>query len=255
MVIQQLSPGHTQLVSTPKTLQYYAQHYLDVVAPENVADSTLMGYQSAYNAHWRPFGNYRIDQIPISELQKHLDTKKIIKKTRREALGVLKRIFDVAVTDGVFEKNPLGEWTIKKSKRDSKPEPDPYTKSERDALLAAMTEMGNLRDDDMIAYRYFLAGFYTGKRTGELLGLHWQDYEWPHFHVWRSMVRRQMQNYTKTERRQVLLTNNVVAMLKDNPSQFRKAHVFLTPDTSGDEIRLREDLPCSTFRATLGTIA
>ena len=214
----------------PKTLQYYAQHYLDVVAPESVADSTLMGYQSAYNSHWRPYGNLRVDQISISDLQRHLDNKKIIKKTRREALGVLKRIFDVAVADGVFDKNPLDGWSIKKSKRDEKPEPDPYSKPERDALLAELHQMGNTRKEDLIAYRYFLAAFFTGMRTGELLGLHWQDYQKPHFHVWRSMVRRKMQNYTKTEQRRVLLTNNVIDMLMDNPTRFRKAHVFLTPE-------------------------
>lgn len=215
---------------TPKTLQFYAKHYLDVVAPESVADSTLMGYQSVYNSHWRPYGNLRVDQIPISDLQRHLDSKKIIKKTRREALGVLKRIFDVAVADGVFEKNPLDGWVIKKSKRDSKPEPDPYSKTERDTLLAELLSMGKIREEDLIAYRYFLTAFFTGMRTGELLGLHWQDYQKPHFDVWRTMVRRRMQNYVKTERRNVLLTSNVIDMLSENPTRFRKAHVFLTPE-------------------------
>lgn len=215
-------------VSDQHTLGFWAQHYLDVVAPDmdDVADSTLMGYESLYNSHWMPFDGRNIHGLLLVELQDHLSKKKIKKKTKREALSLLKRIFAVAKVD------TLEEWIIKKTKRDATPEPDPYSAEERDALLAALHDMGRARVDDMIAYRYFYTGFYTGMRTGELLGVHWHDFRGTSMHVWQSMVRRKMQAHTKTKRRDVLLTDGNIALLKDahNPTRLKREHIFLTPE-------------------------
>lgn len=214
--------------SDQHTLGFWAQHYLDVVAPDmdDVADSTLMGYESLYNSHWMPFDTRNIQGLRLVELQDHLSKKKVKKKTKREALSLLKRIFSIA------KVSTLDEWVIKKTKRDANPEADPYTAAERDALLSALHDMGRARTDDMIAYRYFYVGFNTGMRTGELLGLHWADLKGTHFRVWQSMVRRKMQKHTKTRQREVLLTDGVLALLKDthNPTRLKGEHVFLTPE-------------------------
>jgi integrase len=193
---------------------------------DDVADSTLMGYESLYNSYWNAFDERNIHTLHLVELQDHLSQKKVKKKTKREALNLLKRIFAVAGA------NTLDEWIIKKTKRDANPEPDPYTAEERDALLSALYDMGRARVEDMIAYRYFYTGFYTGMRTGELLGVHWSDFHGSYFHVWQSMVRRKMQKHTKTKRRDVLLTDGIIALLKDthNPTRLKRENIFLTPE-------------------------
>lgn len=201
-----------------RTLGFWAQHYLDVVAPEldGVADSTLMGYESCYHSHWSKFSHRRVKSLTVEELQKDLMPKDLSKKTKREALALLKRIMKVA---GV---HTLDEWEIRKSKKDAEPEPDPYEVDERDKLLSALQV-------EPIAHAYFTTAFYTGMRTGELLGLHWPDFDGGGFNVWRSMVRRKIQEHTKTKRRYVVLPDNVIRLLKNYPTRFTKGLIFQTP--------------------------
>lgn len=212
-----------QTSKAAKTLGYYAQHFLDIVAPERVSDSTLMGYESAYNAHWLPFDNRRIDLIQITELQRHLAAKDIHKKTRKNALSVLRMIYDCAVPE-VFPTNPIDYWTIPRSKNDPAPEPDPYTLEERDELLAW------LHQKCIIAWRYFTHGFGSGMRTGELLGAPWAHFEAPYMRVEQEMVRREIKPHTKTQRREVLLSSFVLDMLNDNPTRFKQGLIHLTPE-------------------------
>ena len=205
------------------TLGYYAQHYFDVVAPDKLADSTLMGYESAYNAHWLPFDNRPIDQIAITELQRHLSANDLAKKTRAHVLSVLRLIYACAVPE-VFLNNPIDNWTIPKSKRDQQPDPDPYDIDERDRLLT------QLEKQHIIAWRYFVHGFGSGMRTGEILGAAWHNYDAPYLEVKQEMVRRDIRYHTKTKAREVLLPSSVVEMLSDNPTRFKKGLIHLTPE-------------------------
>ena len=206
-----------------RSLGYYAQHFFDIVAPEKVADSTLMGYVSAYNAHWLPFDEDRIDAIKITELQRHLSEKKLTKKTRRNALSVLRLIYACACPE-VFTSNPLDQWTIPKSKNDETPEADPYTAQERDQLLEW------LQNNSPIAWRYFTHGFGSGMRTGELLGAEWKDYNRPFFNVHQEMVRREIKSHVKTKPREVMFPMFVNKMLEDNPTRFKKGLIHLSPE-------------------------
>lgn len=90
--------------TTPNTLGYYAQHFLDHA---NVERPTLMGYQSAYNSHWLPFDDRPIASLLRTELETHLAKKKISWKTQKNATSVLRLIFEVAKRDGVIEKARL----------------------------------------------------------------------------------------------------------------------------------------------------
>lgn len=205
----------------PRSLGYYAQHLLD---HHEVEHSTLTGYQSAYNRYWIAFDDRPIDGLLRSELEAHLAGFNVGRKTKKNAVSVLRKIMDVARRDKVFPDGvaPTDEWEIKKSQ---KAEPDPYTEVERDKLLEA------LKNRHLIAWRYFLMAFHSGMRTGELLGLEWRQLDKPRVIVDQSRVRRQIQARTKTDEiRRVLLPPLVWDMLEDNPTRFRKGFVFLTPE-------------------------
>ena len=205
----------------PESLGYYAQHFFDVVAPEKVADSTLMGYESAYNAHWLPFDRERIDRIKLTELQRHLAQKSIAKKTRKNALSVLKLIFACAVPE-IFDRNPLDLWAIPTSKNDIAPEPDPYNSEEVLAILSSLS-----KSPELAAWRYFLMAFGSGMRTGELLGLPWKNYKPPYLLLNQEMVRRGIKFHTKTKTREVMLPKSVLKMMSENPTRFQDGLVFL----------------------------
>jgi site-specific recombinase XerD len=207
-----------------ETLDYYADQFLRVVAPDMVVTSTLMGYESAYNAHWRRFGHRRINNIKVSEYKRYLADTTLKRKTRRHILSVLRLIHDEAAADGVFATNPLANWKMRKDKEAEYYEADPYTADERDALLTW------LKQNNLIAWRYFLHGFYSGMRTGELLGFPWKNYQPPHALIDQEMVRRKLHYYQKTGiRREVLVPRIVRDMLADNPTRNQGDLVHLTP--------------------------
>lgn len=203
------------------SLGYYAQHFLDHHEAEH---STLMAYQSAYNRYWIEFDERPIHGLLRTELEAHLAKFTVRRKTKRNAVSVLRRIMDVARRDRAFADGvaPTDGWEIKK---DQKAEPDPYTEAERDKLLAA------LKDRNEIAWRYFLMAFHSGMRTGELLGLEWRQVEKPHVTVDQSRVRRRIKRSTKTdEARRVRLPPLVWDMLDANPTRFKRGFVFLSPE-------------------------
>lgn len=201
----------------PRSLGYYAQHVLDHA---DVEHSTLTGYQAAYNRYWLPFDARAVDTLTRSELESHLASFRVGRKTKKNALSVLRRIFDAARRDRVIVDAPTDDWELKSGQA---PEPDPYTERERDKLLEAF--------EHPIAYRYFLMAFHSGMRTGELLGIEWHHLEKPYARVEQSRVRRRVKGSTKTDQlRRVRLPAIVWEMLATNPTRFAQSFVHLTPE-------------------------
>ena len=209
------------------TLGYYAQHVLDVAEIER---ATVMAYQSLYNTYWLPFDQRPITSLRQTELQTHLATFSVGWKTRRNAVSFLRRCIDAARRDGVkFASIPTDDWEIRRGKVKSRQ--DPYDVKERDRLLAELHTMGQRREDDMIAYRYFYTGFFTGMRTGELLGLPWSNVEPGVIHVRQERVRREIELRTKTNvERDVVVPKHVVDVMESGGTRFDRSFVFLTPE-------------------------
>ncbi len=214
-----------RIAAPPQTLGYYAQHFLDHAEVER---PTLMSYEVIYNRYWAFFDKRSISGLIKSELVDHLSRFDVIWKTRRNAVSVLRRIFEIAKDDKAIQDAPTDRWVIKKGQEKK---PDPYTETERDALLDALSVAGQSSPDDLIAWRYFLMAFYSGMRTGELLGLEWHHLEKPIAHVCQERVRRLIEHRTKTKYDRVVSLPKIAAsMLMENPTRFQGSFVFLTPE-------------------------
>lgn len=201
----------------PGSLGYYAQHFLDHV---DVERSTLMSYQSAYNTYWIAFDDRAVDTLLRSELEAHLAKFKVSRKTKKNALSVLRRIFDIAKRDRVIHEAPTDGWEFKRA---GFTEPDPYTEGEREKLLEALQRWP-------IAWRYFLMAFHSGMRTGELLGMEWRQLEKPYALIDQARVRRVITTTKTDDTRRVILPPLVWDMLETNPTRFKRSFVFLTPE-------------------------
>ena len=84
--------------------------------------------------------------------------------TARHSLGVLRRVFDYAVRDGVIQRNPAGGIRLSKVQGN---EPRPLTHAE-------LWRLAGRFDADRDRLLVLVAG-YCGLRWGELAALRWSD--------------------------------------------------------------------------------
>ena len=202
-----------------ETLGYYAQHYLDTVEVDE--SSTLKSYQSLYNRYWLQFDQRTVSSLLQSELKKALNGHTVSLKTKKNALSVLSAILKGALADKAITSSPTDGWFIKQTKI-KRVLVDPYTVEERDLLLSSI--------DNDIAYRFFYTAFFTGMRTGELLGLHWDNLSPEKILVKESMRRRLLKDSTKTNTERIVpIPSHLWKVLESSPSRWRKGLVFTTP--------------------------
>ena len=215
-----------------QTVGYYAQLMFDTA---EVADTTLQEYENTYHRVWSRFDSWPIDSLDFLEITRALANLNS-KKTKKNALSVLSKVFFIAIKDKncPLKHNPCSNWTFKK---EQKTVIDPYSQEEKQKLLSTLASF-NSRE----AYYFYVAAFGTGARPGELYGLRWDCVDLtnevaPMMHIRRAISRGKLGPVKTRQERTVSLTQDVAAMLRDNPSRFKSEFVFLRPHkTTGDLI-------------------
>jgi integrase len=138
------------------------------------------------------------------------------------------RTIDYVTAYGVSQPVAIDPFAVLRWKREEAPGPDPFTEDERDALLAYFWE----RKRSYHAFVYTL--FHTGMRTGEAVGLRWDDIDLRRGQV---TIRRSRtygeDNAPKTQqaRRTITVQPEVVAVLRAlQPIRVGEgAFVFVSP--------------------------
>ncbi len=111
------------------------------------------------------FKNRDIREIRVSELRVWVSTFEVRTKTVKGYVTDAKGIFDVALEEEIVSKNPFVHIKVIKQEFETE-DVIPFSPSEVDAILASAP----------IQLRNFLAiGFYTGMRSGEIIGLQFSD--------------------------------------------------------------------------------
>ena len=153
------------------TVEYYLRRYLER-AETNIKHVSWRRYKMILENQLIPaFGGIQVKKLTAGKVrdwvyQKSLTTKR---KTINNILCPFKIALDDAVMDGLIEVNPVRKINldniIAATSRKSDFKPDPFSKEERARLLGEVT--GQIRN-------LFQFAFYTGLRTGELIGLKWE---------------------------------------------------------------------------------
>lgn len=128
---------------------------------------TQKRYLRLYHLHIEPyFKNRRMDTIKPSELAKWQNQllEKVVGKTVKGVRTIFNTFFEDALKDELLEKNPFA--LIKAPNSEVKLHKNPFSVSEIFNILDAAP-------DKMRAF--FAIGFFTGMRTGEIIGLKWED--------------------------------------------------------------------------------
>ncbi|OFC70088.1 hypothetical protein BFC18_15230 [Alteromonas confluentis] len=130
----------------------------------NWSHTTIRGYSQKYNTYIKPnWGHLLLTEFKASMFDEWASESLLSGKSINETRNVLQQIYNRAVLDEVLEKNPAS--LIERYKQIQK-EPKPFTQTEIARILNELTT----------PYReFFQFAFFTGLRTGELLGLRWED--------------------------------------------------------------------------------
>ena len=148
------------------TVDKYQQRSFEI-HKNNRRELTQKHYIQTYNLHIKPyFGNEKITKIKASDLA--LWQNKLIEKLSPKRVKSIRTIFNTifvdAFKDEIISKNPftLIDGPVSHDIR----EKIPFSQNEIFSILDGV-------DNKMKAY--FAIGFFTGMRTGEIIGLKWSD--------------------------------------------------------------------------------
>lgn len=128
---------------------------------------TQKRYVRLYELHIKPyFGNKKLDKIKASDIalwqNKLLD--KLSSKSVKGIRTIFRTVVDDALCDEIINRNPFD--LVKAPRHENVKIMNPFNIEEIDQILKYAKD--NIR-------AFFALGFYTGMRTGELIGLKWSD--------------------------------------------------------------------------------
>ena len=130
----------------------------------NWSHTTIRGYTQKYNSYIKPnWGHLKLTEFKASMFDEWASESLLSGKSINETRNVLSQIFKRAYFDGVIASNPVER--IERYKQQTN-EPKPFNKTEINKILKALPHPHK---------EFFQFAFYTGLRTGELLGLRWED--------------------------------------------------------------------------------
>lgn len=190
-------------------------------------ESSLNRMVSAYNKHIMPhFGNIKMDKVKPSHVSTWqnslLGQANLCPKSVKSVRTILNVIFEDAVNDEILVSNP-----VRKASRLPNQKPP-------DIKPFSIDEIQKILDTCKSQFRNFFAiGFFSGMRTGEIIGLKWEDIDFKNrtINIKRSIGKGMVSTpKTQSSYREIEILDPLLPYLKD---QFqvtgdKKSFVFLT---------------------------
>ena len=159
--------------STIPTLDEFAKKSFEMHSSSR-KQATMNDYQSAYNLHISPIlGDYAINAFKASLLQTWQNDllKKLSPRRVKNIRAVLSGIFQDAYKDEILDKNPL---SLVPTPKLSKVDISPFSISEIFEILEKAE--GQFKN-------FYALAFFTGMRSGEMIGLKWSDVNIEHLEI------------------------------------------------------------------------
>ena len=209
--IEKLSHGE-QRYDSAVPFGNIAQSYLD---QSDLKPSTRQTYKQLLNQYWMEgLAKKPIYTIRPSHIREILAGRNVSQKTKRNALIPLRGVFDLAIEEELIASNPVDAIRLKKHQ---KPPIIRFTPKEKESLLAKL-------DGDNLFF--YTIAFETGMRTGEILGLKWEDITKDTITLTRAMVRRRISDLKTSKVRSVYISPRLSKILQNHPRRFAGGFVF-----------------------------
>jgi integrase len=193
-----------------------------------LAAGTIANYLKSLSFWTDKIGDMNITEIQYSTLLSAANSQGWEAKHRNNQLIPVRRIFDLAVNDGLIEKNPAS--LIKNSKVQKK-KPDPFTLDEVNLITSHL-----LKNYDEQVYNYYECAFFTGMRPEEEIALKWSEIDFKHEIARISRVRTASTDRETTKTNSIrdieLNSRAMAAIIRQKKFTFMKSEfVFHNPVT------------------------
>lgn len=209
--IEKLSHGE-QRYDSAVPFGNIAQAYLD---QSDLKPSTGQTYKQILNQYWMPaLATKPIYTIRPSHIREILAGRDVSQKTKRNSLIPLRGVFDLAIEEELITGNPVDAIRLKKHQ---KPPIIRFTPAEKESLLT------KLEGEPLL---FFTIAFETGMRTGEILGLKWEDITKDTITLTRAIVRRRVADLKNSKIRSVFVSPRLLNILQNHPRRFAGGYVF-----------------------------
>lgn len=205
------------------------------IESRRIAYSTRCAYDSAARFWSAALPSAALKTLKPSQIMRAIAARpELSGKTLSNYLSVLREACALAVRDGLVPSSPADgiegpSW--------QKEPPDPFDAQEREAILAYTQEKHPGHVHNMLEF-----WFWTGLRTGELLGLRWDsvDIASKTVLIREALVRGERKASTKTSTaRTVILNSRAMAALQRQRAltQMQGGAVFCHPATGQQWVR------------------
>jgi integrase len=180
------------------TFDRYADQWMKDYARVECKTSTADGYEGVLRQYLRPrFGTQRLDEIKRDEIKimiSELILKRLSRNTIRNAVCVIRGMFNQAIESGLLKANPaarLGRFTRTAKTAD--------TRGTAFTAAEAQTFLNAAKDVCEKYYPLFLTALRAGLRRGELVALQWGDIQFGRDESDRNRFILVQHNYVRRE--------------------------------------------------------
>jgi len=208
--IREIKSGYAPV--DPELFGTVAQAYLNQT---DLKVSTHNSYRNLLNQFWMPaLARRQVHTIKPGLIRETLQTFSVSGKTKRNALIPLRKVFDLAIEEDLIDSNPVDSVRVKRHQR---PAVQRFSADEKRRILSRL---------DGTHHLFYLIAFETGMRTGEILGLRWEDWVGETINVSRAIVRREETTLKTYAVRAVFASPALRAALSACPDRFRGGAIF-----------------------------
>jgi integrase len=236
--------------SKPLTVQNFYDSWIQKKKPPFVRKTLERHYRQAFKKNILPFmGALVLNSVTVETLEDfrlHLvEERKLSLKSARNIIdGALRPMFRDAGRR--IERNPFNDIPKNWWPRLRKKEPDPFTETERDSILAFYKDKR-----PYWSYAFVFFRFYTGTRPSEAAALRWGNVDLLNAKAtieWSRTLGEENATKTEASARTFSLLTNVVDLLDTLRPQHAEAVDYVFTDDKGKPLDQNE------FGRNFGTV-
>lgn len=214
------------------------EEYFRLYAPNSLKPITAYNYQKHIEYHFMPyFGNKKLKDITTASISHFFATHETIIKGEKKKLSpanakriycILQSLFKFAVMQGCIKETPCRNVILPKKNPMEETQQMYITNEDLPKFLAYFTK------EYSVLNTIILLLLHTGMRSGECLGLQWEDIDFNHkkIHIRHTLTDVAGNHFlttpkSKTSIRDLAMNDTIIELLKKHKVEQRKLQLAI----------------------------